>query len=610
LVHRLATHEYGVGAIRFSPDGNTVATGNGNTIIQLWDARTGNELRQLKGHRSPINGLSFAADGKKLASIGSWERTIRLWNVADGTECSPFARHQGEVNAIAYAPDGQILATASHDQTVGLWKTATGEKAGQLLGHTGKVNTVAYSPDGRLLASGSEDKTVRVWEAATGKELQRFHAPRHPIRSVAFSPDGRSLASGEGHDEGSGPTGARMPDCAATLWDVTTGKALRQLEAKAGRVDSVAFSPDGRILASAGPDGAMVHLWDPTMGKQLGKLESEPEGATPPTMAEGITRIAFSPDGRTLASVSRYRYQSNLRGLDAKTRAVRMIRLWEVVTGKERFQIKVPFRGSDRTRDASRNEIACLAFSRDGRSMVLGKADGAVSVWALPTAKETRVLAAHKDKVGAVAISPDGKTFATASWDTTALLWDGTSLLRPQRSKPTGLTMQERESLWTDLASPDASRAYRAIWAMAGEPRDCLPLVSERMKPVPKVDAGRIAQLTASLDDDNFKVREQATTELNMIGEAALPSLRQAMTVQVSVEARRRIERLLEKFGGPAPPPEVLQALRAVEMLEHEGSPEARQVLEAVSQGAPQARLTQDAKAALERLAKRAPGLP
>jgi len=261
-------------------------------------------------------------------------------------------------------------------------------------------------------------------------------------------------------------------------------------------------------------------------------------------------------------------------------------------------------------RDARQTEIACVAFSADSQSLILGKTDGTVSIWSLPLAKETRVMPAHRDRVVSVAMSADGKTFATGSWDTTALIWDATNVVRRQRSKPAGLTAQEREALWTDLASPDASRAYRAMWNLMEEPEDCLPFVKGRMKPIPKVEAGRIAQLIENLENDKFTVREQATTELNMLGEVALPLLRKAMAGQLSLEGRRRIEKLLDTFGGPVPPPEALRALRAVEMLEHIGTPEARQALHAVSQGAPEARLAQDANASLKRLEKRAPASP
>lgn len=612
LVHRLAAQDYGVHVIRFSPDGKIVASGSGNPngIIQLWDVATGKEIRRLTGHRSPIDGFTFSPDGRTIASTGSWERTIRLWNVADGTECSPFARHQGELSAIAFAPDGQILATASHDQTVGLWKTSTGEKVGALLGHKRKVNTVAYSPDGKLLATGDDDKTIRIWQAGTGKELHQFKAPFREITSLVFSPDGQTLASAEGTDASQFPSGAGMPDCAVKLWNIAAGKTIHQFEAKTGRIDTVAFSPNGRILASAGPDGDMIHLWDPTTGKEFGKLESAPEPATPLSMAEGITRIVFSPDGRTLASVSRYRYPSNLRANDAKARDVRMVRLWEMVSRKERFQIKVSFHGADRVRNTSQNEVASVAFSADSRSLILGTVDGAVRVWDLPTAKDIRLIPAHKDKVVAMAISPDGKSIATASWDTTALLWDGPQLLRPQRIKPMSLTKQEREAFWTDLAAPDAFRAYRAMWAMVREPQDSLPFLKERLKPVPKTAAGHIVQLIENLENDKFVVREQATTELNLLGEVALPALRKAATAPVSLEGRRRIAKLLQTYGGFVPPPDRLRLLRAVEILERLGSPEALQVLHAVSQGAPEARLTQDAKASVQRRMQRAPATP
>ena len=145
---------------------------------------------------------------------------------------------------------------------------------------------------------------------------------------------------------------------------------------------------------------------------------------------------------------------------------------------------------------------------------------------------------------------------------------------------------------------------------MAGEPQGCLPFVRARLKPVPKVQAARIAQLIENLDKESFLVREQATAELDSLGEIAVPALRKALTAQVSLEVGRRIEHLLDTFGGPVPPPKVLRALRAVELLEHIASPEARQVLQTVSEGAPEARQTQDAMASLRRLAQRAVGIP
>jgi WD40 repeat protein len=607
LVHRLDTPRYTVGAIRFSPDGNTVATGSGhpNGIIQLWDVATGKQTRQLQGHRSPIDSFTFSADGKRIASAGSWERAIRLWDVADGKECSPFARHHGEVAAVAFAPDGSTLATASHDQTIALWKTTTGAKVGELLGHRGGVNAVAYSPDGQLLASGSDDKTARIWQAATGKELHQFQGHKLGVTTVAFTPDSKTLAAGAGGTPDLIMSGMRMPDGAIWLWDIAAAKPVHVLEAKAGRVNSVAFSPDGRILASAGPDEAMIHLWDPKTGKAIGKLESDPEPATPPTMAEGITRIVFSPDGKTLVSVSRYRYPGNIRAIDdKKTREVRVVRLWEVATLKERLQIRVPFHASESSRDERRNEITCAAFSADGQVLILGKKDGDIALWHIPAGKEIRLMRAHHDLVTAVVLAPDGRTFATASEDTTALLWNATALHEPWQTR---ITAKQRDSLWVDLASADAPRAYQAIWALAGAPVETLALLKERLRPVPKMEPEKIARLIKALEVGSFVEREKATSELEKLADVVADDLRQALTNAGSLESRRRIEELLAKHGGSTPSLETLRSLRAVEVLEHSANPAARQILQALTEGASEARLTRDARAALTRLTRGRP---
>jgi WD40 repeat protein len=609
IVHRLGPlHDYGVHCLLFTADGQMLAAGSSNPdgVISLWQVATGKPIRQLKGHRSPIDSFAFAPDGKTIASSGSWERSVRLWDVANGKERSPFPRHHGEVQDVAFAPDGLTLATACRDHTIGLWKASTGEKIGEILGHGGAVHAVAYSRDGNLLASGSADRTVRIWQAATGKVLHTLPGEKQQgIAAVAFAPDGRTLAAGAGGAPELFISGMRMPDCAVTLWDLGTGLPRHHFKAGAGRVDTVAFSPDGRILASAGPDAAMIHLWDPLTGKELGKLQSASEPNTPPSMAEGVSRIVFFPDGKTLAAVSLYRFPSNMRMIDdKKTREVRVVRLWEIATRKERMQIRLPFRrsGHDPFGDCAGNEVTCAAFSADGQVLILGKKDGDIALWHIPAGKEIRLTRAHQDLVTAVALAPGGKTFASAGRDTTAVLWTAMALHEPWT---TPITAKDCASRWADLASADAARAYRAIWALAGAPQEALPFLHERLRPIPQVERGKIARLINSLDANAFIEREKATSELTKLGELAVPDLHKALAKPGSAESRRRMEELLEKHGGPVPSLEILRALRAIEMLERAGTPQAQQLLQVVAEGAEAARLTRDARAALERLTRK-----
>jgi hypothetical protein len=175
--------------------------------------------------------------------------------------------------------------------------------------------------------------------------------------------------------------------------------------------------------------------------------------------------------------------------------------------------------------------------------------------------------------------------------------------------QPNRLDAEGIAQAWADLAA-DSRKALAARWALGGTPEQAVRLLRERLQPARSADATRLRQLLADLDSDRFEAREQARKGLEELGELAAPALRQALKEEPSVEVRRRIEGLLEKLRGPVTRPEALRALRAVAVLEDIATPEASRLLEGLARGASEARLTQEVKASLERLARRAATKP
>jgi hypothetical protein len=261
--------------------------------------------------------------------------------------------------------------------------------------------------------------------------------------------------------------------------------------------------------------------------------------------------------------------------------------------------------------DSQHTSVTYMALAPDGKTVALvghgrqfdGHAE-TVYLWEVATGKVRWAFSGHWYWVDAISFSPDGRQLVSSSQDGTALVWDVTGLVSDRRG-PQPLTPERLDALWAALASADAARAYQALWNLTAFPRQTVPWLRERLTPVPAVDAQHVARLIADLDSDRFAVRGKSAQDLERLGELVEPALRQVLAGNPRLEVRRRVEQVLEKLEAPATDAEQLRALRSVEVLEHVGTVQARKVLEALATGAPAARLTQEARASLDRLAKR-----
>ena len=303
-----------VGSVVFSPDGNTIASCGRNNIY-LWDPHTNQLLKTLIGHTESVNSVVFSPDGNTIAS-GSRDGTIRLWNVNTRKLLKTLMGHTDTVSSVVFSPDRETIASGSNDKTIRLWNASTGEPLKTLTGHIENVNSVVFSPDGNTIASGSgrlvyrgrgEDRgecvgqEIRLWDVNTGKHIRTLIGHTSIINSVVFSPDGNTIASASG--DWRGYEGISSVGEEIRLWDAHTGEHLKTLTGHKDVISSMAFSPDGNFIVSgdwyyeghyrSGTLVGEIRVWDSHTGEHLKTLKGH---------TGGVSSVAFSPDGKTLAS--------------------------------------------------------------------------------------------------------------------------------------------------------------------------------------------------------------------------------------------------------------------------------------------------------------------
>ena len=267
ILHTLAGPD-SMARVAFSPDGSILASAGltmvedkADSTIRLWRVADGELLRVLEGHPYDIVGLAFSLDGSVLYSVSMYG-TLKSWQVKDGTLLSEEnLLSAGLVLCVATSLDRTILALAGTNGSASLWQLADRTYLYTLTGHEESVWSAALSPNGEILATGGGDRTTRLWRVADGTMLHTLEEPTRSVSSLAFSPDGTILASsGKQSPIFSAPSVGDPGGDTVRLWNVADGTLLRTLEGHAGDVISVAFSPDGNVLASSSADGT-IRLW-------------------------------------------------------------------------------------------------------------------------------------------------------------------------------------------------------------------------------------------------------------------------------------------------------------------------------------------------------------
>jgi RNA polymerase sigma factor (sigma-70 family) len=610
----------GANYAKFLPDGRVIVFDSDSGSIQLREAATGKKLQTCQVGRCYGGHAVVSPEGRFLAKASG--PMVHLWDITSDKALfrSSDRGHESRTLSAAFLQDDAAVISVGDDDTVRWWDAHTGRqrqirtKIGSAVNHERPFQRgwpcLRLSSDGKLLAiamvkDGEHRVRVRVWDAATGKERSCVELGRFTPYSITLSPDGKFLAAMV-YDNISG---GRQT---VHLWEVATGKHLdNEIE---GYLPT--FSPDGATLVTwNGPwwEGRAqreskkeIIFWDVATGGELCRIPEKPATADGIVDNFEVQSMAVSSNCQWLAVADSVQTQLNRLDINLYPlfRSPNSPRLRAGLPSRITF----PSMASDYhlTRYAG-PEGPLLAFSPDNRLIASSSTqNGVINLLEVASGKVRARFWGHMDWVHTLSFSSEGRRLVSGSSDTTSLVWDATGRLQDDGSlRPLRLSEKELETLWENLRpTDDAVHAGRAIWDLVATGPQAVSLLQRHLL-IAKASPGTMEQWIADLDAEIFKTRRQAREELAKQGEWCESALRRALTRKPSLEMRLAIKELLSAVEEGKKTPcstEVLRRLRAVEVLEHIGTPEARRLLETLSQGTPFVRLAEDSKAALARL--------
>ena len=288
LIMEKPIYPIGIHAIAFSPDGATIAGGDGTGHLRLWETKSGKLIHDLQAHSNWVFAITWTRDGSSIIT-GGGDNLIHWFEGASSTTPRRTIQiHSNDVHAVAVTRDARTMFSAGDDRQIVIWDSRRGRVRERITAHERQIPTLVLSPNQRILASGSRDHSIKLWNARNGDLRDTLIGHTGDVMALSFSPDGSLLASA-GWDQ------------TVRLWDVEEGKAVRILGGHPPRVSGVAFSPDGREVVSS--SGSRLRLFEARTGKEIWstKFQGEIEGRSAEKTGEDLSMVAFSPDGRQIA---------------------------------------------------------------------------------------------------------------------------------------------------------------------------------------------------------------------------------------------------------------------------------------------------------------------